>query len=104
MTSEDVFNLYRSIFGLKNPHTTFNGELTKLIEIAKFTESIDDIDLTPGACFYNKIHKKLLVACSDGKLVEVRKLNIVSSKKVMSGIDFRNGFLKNYEKNLGYFM
>lgn len=103
MSSDEIFNLYRSLYGFKNVLTYFTGELTKIIEISKVNENVDEIDSTPGAVYYSKRLKKLLVKCSDGKLLEIIKVNLVSKKKIMSGSDFKNGFLKNYEKNVGYF-
>lgn len=102
MTSVDIFNLYRSIYGFKNILMNMNGigEI-KIVELSKFdknltheTSEIDTSKFKAGDIVFHKKFQKLLAYCLDSNFIEIKKLTLVDKKKAMSGIDLNNGFLK----------
>ncbi|CRK91987.1 CLUMA_CG005567, isoform A [Clunio marinus] len=110
MMSDDIFNLYRSIYSFKNILTTFKNEPVKLIEIAKcdknnppvLEEQGTSTELSPGHLIFCKKSKKLFVKCLDENFLEIKKISL-GKKKVMSAVEFRNGFMKNYLNSNHYF-
>lgn len=99
MTSTEVFNLYRSIYSFKNILTTFKNEPVKLFELARTADTpTDQHRLPPGGLWFCKRIRKLFVRCCDEKFLEIKQLSI-GKKKVMSAVDFNNGFLKKCHEN-----
>lgn len=101
MSSIEVFNLYRSIYSLKNILTSFKNEQVKIIEILKPKEPVMDDESAfhkPGHLFFCKRTKKLFVKCADQNYLEIKQLSI-GKKKAMSASDFKNGFLKNCKES-----
>lgn len=105
MTSLDIFNLYRSIYGFK--HILLNlkgvGEI-KIVELSNFDvtkwDGVADIDsskLVPGDLVYHKKLQKLLAYCFGNSFIEIKKLTLVEKKKNMTGVDLNNGFLKKHQ-------
>jgi methionyl-tRNA formyltransferase len=93
MSSTEIFNLYRSIYSFKHMQTTFKNEPVKIIEVSRAPDDLQDTSNSPGHLTFCRRTKKLLVECADGKLLEIRQISI-GKKKVMSAVDFNNGFLK----------
>lgn len=73
--------------------------MVKIVELRLDEErDLELVHQLPGTVEYIKSRKALCVYCADGKVVEVLKLK-VDGKKVMSAVDFNNGFLKKATKN-----
>jgi methionyl-tRNA formyltransferase len=97
MSAKDVFNLYRSLYSFKPLLTTFNTDPVKIIELDIDFNSRDkeNCNLSPaGTIEYSKLENCLKVTCADhtGQRVRIFKLSM-SKKKVMSAMEFYNGFL-----------
>lgn len=98
MSSEEVFNLYRSIYSFKNITTSFKGEPVKLYEVARSLNFQPDIlNSQPGQAVFCRVLKKLFVKCADENYVEIKQLSI-GRKKAMSAISFNNGFLSKCDE------
>lgn len=98
MTTIQVFDLYRSLYSFKHITTTFRNEQVKLLEIARTSNTTQNDDKKKAG--YIKFcwkSKTLLVRCIDELDIEIIKLSI--GKKVMSAIDFNNGFLKKRKES-----
>lgn len=102
MTAMQIFDLYRSLYSFKHITTTFRNEQVKLLEVARASNTAqnDDKKKTGHIKFCWK-SKRLLVKCIDGLDIEIIKLSI--GKKVMSAIDFNNGFLKKRKESENLF-
>lgn len=100
MSSEEVFNLYRSIYSFKNITTTFKGELVKFFEVARSSNLKPDIlnSQPSGQAVFCRKSKKLLVKCADENYVEIKQLSI-GRKKAMTAISFNNGFLSKCDES-----
>lgn len=103
-SSEQVYNLFRSLYSYKELTTKFKNVVVKILEL-RLGEREGAANQLPGTVEYVKSKKVLSVYCSDGRVVEVLKLK-VDGKKVMSAVDFNNGFLNKCsqkEKMFGKF-
>uniref|UniRef100_A0AAG5DWA2 Methionyl-tRNA formyltransferase, mitochondrial n=1 Tax=Anopheles atroparvus TaxID=41427 RepID=A0AAG5DWA2_ANOAO len=101
-----VYNLYRSLYGFRPLSTSFEGELVKIFEMSFNHSQKRTVHLgehRPGYIEYSKRLKTLLVRCNDGCALEILKLSI-GGKKVLTGMDFHNGFLSKVEQSKRYFM
>lgn len=104
MSARDVFNLYRALYSFKHIQTTFNEEIVKLMEISYEPAGISDSEtmMPVGYVTFCRKTKRLLVTCADRKCIEISKLTI-GKKKIMSAMDFNNGFLKKCNENFRCF-
>lgn len=87
----ELYNLSRAIDGLYQITTYFNGNAVKLYNVKEFNRAGSKVK--PGSLFFDKVHKLLLVQCSDGMCISSDKIGI--NKKVISALDFNNGYVKN---------
>ncbi|XP_058820889.1 methionyl-tRNA formyltransferase, mitochondrial [Topomyia yanbarensis] len=95
MSAKQVYDLYRSLYSYKQPTTRLgSGEPVKLFKLQFDADENDDSSdcTSPGHIKYCRRRKRLLVCCSDGRLVSIEQLAI-GGKKVMSAQEFYNGFL-----------
>lgn len=97
MSSFDIYNLYRSIYSFKNILLQLDGigEI-KITELSTFGKSadVDTAKLKPGDFVFSKKQHRLLIYCVDDNFIEIKKLTLVDKKKVMTGVDLHNGYLK----------
>lgn len=93
MNAEQIYNLYRAMYSFKAITTRWQQHLVKLIEMRKDHNEECRSDKRPGTVEYVKSEKILKVVCSDRRCIIVTKLGI-EGKKVMSAMDFNNGFIK----------
>jgi methionyl-tRNA formyltransferase len=93
MDSLNIYNLHRSLYSFKHITTSFRNESVKIVEL-KYDHSQNPAEQKPsGFIKYCWKNKSLLVQCIDNKFIEIFKLS-VGKKKVMSALDFHNGYLK----------
>uniref|UniRef100_A0A182MFD1 Methionyl-tRNA formyltransferase, mitochondrial n=1 Tax=Anopheles culicifacies TaxID=139723 RepID=A0A182MFD1_9DIPT len=94
-TAVRVYNLYRSLYGLRPLLTTFGGDVVKIFKLSYNSEQplpTKMVHNQPGQVEYSKRTKQLLVRCGDGRLLAIHQLS-VGGKKMLTGQDFYNGFL-----------
>ena len=77
--------------------TNLGNELVKINEISLKEDDFSPPTQEPGYVEYSWKDKCLKVACSDRKYIRIHQLSI-SGRKIMSAIDFNNGFLKKIPK------
>jgi methionyl-tRNA formyltransferase len=105
MSSQEVYNLYRSLFSFKAVTTSFKGETVKIYELSRdeeFNPSNELNSAREGTVWYCKISKALYVKCADARFVCIQQLSI-GKKKIMSAADFNNGFLKKSRDSEKFF-
>ncbi|CAG9854019.1 unnamed protein product [Phyllotreta striolata] len=103
MNSQQVYNLYRALYGFLLPTTEWHKVQVKLSGI-KVNDEVGDIeDQKPGCVSYSKMTKRLNVICADKTIISVDSVSVLG-KKVMSAADFHNGFLSKVPVNLRYFV
>uniref|UniRef100_A0A182QKK2 Methionyl-tRNA formyltransferase, mitochondrial n=1 Tax=Anopheles farauti TaxID=69004 RepID=A0A182QKK2_9DIPT len=94
-TALQLYDRYRSLYGLRPLTTTFGGELVKIFKLSFNRDQTTPSPLSrlePGSIEYSKRSKQLLVRCCDGLALEILQLSI-AGKKLLTGQDFYNGFL-----------
>lgn len=102
MTSIEIYNLYRSLYSFKPITTHWHSQIIKLlkIELEKSIPSNNEVKI--GQIEYLKDEKCLRICCKDGRFIRIIQLG-VEGKKLMSAIEFMNGFVKKKELNERYF-
>lgn len=96
MTAIEIYNLYRSLYSFKPVTTHWHNQIVKLlkIELEKSVPSNDVVNTAvPGQIEYLKDEKCLRICCMDGGFIRIIQLG-VEGKKLMSAIEFNNGFVK----------
>ncbi|XP_052900954.1 methionyl-tRNA formyltransferase, mitochondrial [Anopheles moucheti] len=107
-TAVRVYDLYRSLYGLRPLLTTFGGDAVKIFKLSFNreqpvpTEYRHTLQNMAGHVEYSKRHKQLLVHCGDGRILEIHQLS-VGGKKMLTGQDFYNGFLSKVDPSERYF-
>ncbi|XP_035894947.1 methionyl-tRNA formyltransferase, mitochondrial [Anopheles stephensi] len=104
-TAVRIYDLYRSLYGLRPLLTTFGGDVVKIYKLSFNTELQVQGQLPtclPGHVEYSKRKKQLLVRCGDGRLLQILQLSI-GGKKMLTGQDFYNGFLSKVQPSERYF-
>ncbi|XP_053668877.1 methionyl-tRNA formyltransferase, mitochondrial [Anopheles marshallii] len=104
-TAIRVYDLYRSLYGLRPLLTTFGGDVVKIFKLSFNREQpvlTETVQNKPGNVEYSKRHKQLTVRCGDGRLLEIHQLS-VGGKKILTGQDFYNGFLSKVAPSERYF-
>lgn len=94
MTAQQVYNLYRALYSFKPITTKWQQYVVKLIDIRPDDKRSIDSHLSAGTFQYVKSEKSIRVCCADGRFVLVNRIGI-EGKRVMSAMDFRNGFMKD---------
>ncbi|XP_053678188.1 methionyl-tRNA formyltransferase, mitochondrial [Anopheles nili] len=98
-----IYDLYRSLYGLRPVCTSFVGELVKIFKMSYDRGQSKTVrEFVPGHMEYSKRTKQLLVRCCDGELLEILQLS-VGGKKILTGQDFYNGFLSKVNPSERYF-
>ncbi|XP_063911518.1 methionyl-tRNA formyltransferase, mitochondrial-like isoform X1 [Zophobas morio] len=94
MTSQEIYNLARALDGIFHVQTTWSGTLVKLINIEKAENDINENENSqPGRVHYDKQNKVLRILCCDNQFITVEKVGVVG-KKIMTSVDFNNGYIK----------
>lgn len=94
MTALEIYDLYRALYSYKHVSTTFNCEPVKFIEVKlAYDDQLQSDVVVVGRIKFCRKSKKLFARAVDGNYVEIVKLLV--GKKVMTAIDFNNGFIKN---------
>lgn len=106
MTSKEIYNRYRALYSFLQLNTTWHNSSVKFIEMSINNNQekviIGNPFYLPGFVEFSKNEKCLKVLCKDGYYLNISKIK-VEGKKVMSAIDFNNGFLKKCPKDQRYF-
>ncbi|XP_073943098.1 methionyl-tRNA formyltransferase, mitochondrial isoform X2 [Choristoneura fumiferana] len=92
MTSIEVYNLYRAIYGLYPLTTTFRNNQVKLFDA--FLDSTEGSHNPVGTLEYCESTDAIKVLCKDRRYVYFRSLRIVGKKEI-TALDFYNGYIKN---------
>lgn len=101
MTAIEIYNLYRSLYSFKPITTHWHSQIVKLLKI-ELEKSVPSSDSVPGQIEYLKEEKCLRICCKDGGFIRIIQLGI-EGKKLMSAIEFNNGFVKKKKLNERYF-
>lgn len=104
MTSIEIYNLYRSLYSLKPITTHWHSQIVKLLKI-ELEKSVPDSgkpSALPGQIEYLKDEKCLRISCKDGGFIRIIQLG-VEGKKLISAIEFINGFVKKKKINERFF-
>ncbi|CAH1176434.1 unnamed protein product [Phaedon cochleariae] len=104
MTSNQVYNLYRSLKGLQSPTTSWSGLQMKLTDLEDCGHCgvLEDCEMSPGYVKYDKTNRTLIVTCASHSHIRVRQVQ-VHGRKVMSATDFNNGFVMKELASKRYF-
>uniref|UniRef100_D3TQJ7 Methionyl-tRNA formyltransferase, mitochondrial n=1 Tax=Glossina morsitans morsitans TaxID=37546 RepID=D3TQJ7_GLOMM len=107
MSSLQLYNRYRALYGYKMLNTKFLGKNLNLIDVRLPSSNSTDVISNnfpdyeqPGSFVFSKELKCLLVLCAQRTHIEVHQLRL-EGKKTMTAADFNNGFIKklNGEKS-----
>uniref|UniRef100_A0A182PSV1 Methionyl-tRNA formyltransferase, mitochondrial n=1 Tax=Anopheles epiroticus TaxID=199890 RepID=A0A182PSV1_9DIPT len=103
-TAVNVYDRYRSLYGLRPLLTTFGGEVVKIFKLSCNSDNqpVPPISPRPGQLEYSKRSKQLSVRCGDGRSLAILQLS-VGGKKTLTGQDFYNGFLSKVNPSERYF-
>ena len=99
MSAKQIYDLYRALYSFKAVTAMWQNTTKikfielKLIENDRPSEQIE----SAGSAEYIKSDKFLKVKCADGYHLAVYKL-AVEGKKIMTAMDFNNGFIKKLDK------
>lgn len=104
MTATEIYNLYRSLYSFKPITTHWHSQIVKLlkIELEKSIPVAGETAALPGQIEYLKDEKCLRICCKDGRFIRIIQLG-VEGKKLMSAIEFNNGFVKKKKLNERFF-
>ncbi|XP_028171630.1 methionyl-tRNA formyltransferase, mitochondrial [Ostrinia furnacalis] len=94
MEAVQVYNLYRSIYGLYPLTTTFKNRQMKLFDafLHDMAEEIEKI--VPGTLQYCTRTNAIKVLCKDKRYIYFKSLRIVGKREI-TALDFYNGYIKN---------
>ncbi|XP_021203016.2 methionyl-tRNA formyltransferase, mitochondrial isoform X2 [Bombyx mori] len=95
MTSRDIYNLYRAIYGLYALSTKYKDKHLKLFNAFLSDEDTEENLYSPvGTVEYCKKRDAIRILCKDRKYIYFKSLRIVGKKEI-SALDFYNGYIKN---------
>lgn len=92
MSSIEVYNVYRAIYGLYPLTTTFRNKQVKLFDA--FLHFSEGSHKPVGTLEYCESTDAIKVLCKDRRYVYFRSLRIVGKKEI-TALDFYNGYIKN---------
>lgn len=96
MNAQEVFNLFRSLYGFRPTLTLFDNHIVKLLdmEIVNFSFPLDSPQHhIKGAFLFDRPSNSILVNCSENTCVAIKSLQIMG-KKPITAVQFLNGFVK----------
>lgn len=106
MSAKSIFNLYRGLYSYKYVTCSFSGHLVKLINVdyddeGTIAAAAKDCD-SPGYFHFSKSEKCLIVNCTTG-FIKIHSIQ-VEGKRIMTSLEFLNGFVKKKSKDQHYFV
>lgn len=101
MTSLEIYNLYRALYGFKPLSTRFNDISVKLIEL-KIGPNLTNCGRNPGSIEIIKNSKFFRVWCKGSGSIDIYKVK-PEGKRTMTAAEFVNGFFKKCEPNSLFF-
>lgn len=95
MTAQQVYNLYRAIYGLYPLSTKFRDKRIKLFDayLDLSEENVNNQNFVGTLDFCDK-RLSLRVLCADKKYIYFKSMRIVGKRRI-SALDFYNGYIKN---------
>ncbi|XP_055851369.1 methionyl-tRNA formyltransferase, mitochondrial [Episyrphus balteatus] len=97
MTANEVYNLYRALYGYKPLSTRFKDLNIKLIDI-RLGPKLNDCHGSSGSIEIIRSEKCFRVRCKDCNSIDVFRVK-VEGKRTMTAEEFSNGFLRKCEKS-----
>lgn len=94
MSSKDVYNLYRAIYGLYPLSTKFKDKQIKLFNPYLIENEEVCSNKLSGSLEYCHDAKAIKILCKDKKYIYFKTLRIVGKREI-SALDFYNGYIKN---------
>ncbi|CAH2105435.1 unnamed protein product [Euphydryas editha] len=94
MSAEDVYNLYRAIYGLYPLTTKFREKQIKLFNGFLVENDPEYTNKSVGSLEYCEKTKAIRVLCKDKKFIYFRSLRVLGKREI-SALDFYNGYIKN---------
>lgn len=101
-TAREIYNLERSLVGFLTPYTYWKELPVKLFDIKECEFKFSDETIQPGFVVFDKSYKNIKVFCGNRTWISVENLGVLG-KKIMSGVDFNNGYLKKEKSENRYF-
>ncbi|XP_067619426.1 methionyl-tRNA formyltransferase, mitochondrial isoform X2 [Eurosta solidaginis] len=104
ISAEQLYRRFRALFGFKHLNTIFQKKAVQLISVKLPDKESADGPLANAECgrfLYDRNRCCLLVRCAENSIVEVHQIRI-EGKKIMSAMDFNNGFLKKMNSTLDF--
>lgn len=104
MTARHICNLYRALYSFKWLKTHWHERRVKIreLDLSAPSEPVVSLKMLPGTVEYDKDNKCLIVYCSDGYTVRIKRL-VLEGKSTMTAADFNNGFLKKVDITQRFF-
>ncbi|XP_048479186.1 methionyl-tRNA formyltransferase, mitochondrial [Plutella xylostella] len=103
MTSTEVYNLYRAIYGVYPLSTKFKDKQIKLFDAFIVSGECTNINAQIGSLEYCDKRHAIKVLCKDKRYIYFKSLRIVGKRKI-SATDFYNGYIKNVPSDLRNFV
>ncbi|XP_047022561.1 methionyl-tRNA formyltransferase, mitochondrial [Helicoverpa zea] len=95
MSSVEVYNLYRAIYGLYPLTTTFKDKQMKLFDaFIHEAEKVDHSQKPVGTLEYSETTNAIRILCKDRRYIYFKSLRIVGKRQI-SALDFYNGYIRN---------
>ncbi|CAB3388724.1 Hypothetical predicted protein [Cloeon dipterum] len=99
MTASQLHRRHLALHHVFPLHADWQGQTVKFLECSPMEKTSS---LSPGFVDFSKKHRHLEVTCNKQSVLTVNQLKL-SGKKVMSAMDFVNGFLKKVPVDLWKF-
>ncbi|XP_046963050.1 methionyl-tRNA formyltransferase, mitochondrial isoform X1 [Vanessa cardui] len=94
MTSREVYNLYRAIYGLYPLTTKFRDKQMKLFHAFLIENDPEYTNKSVGSLEYCENTKAIRILCKDKRFIYFKTLRILGKREI-SALDFYNGYIKN---------
>ncbi|XP_050343932.1 methionyl-tRNA formyltransferase, mitochondrial [Nymphalis io] len=94
MSSREVYNLYRAIYGLYPLSTKFRDKQIKLFHAFLIDKDPEYTNKSVGSLEYCENTKAIRILCKDKRFIYFKTLRILGKREI-SALDFYNGYIKN---------
>lgn len=94
MSSRDVYNLYRAIYGLYPLTTKFKDKQMKLFNAFLVENDKECSNKLIGSLEYCHENQAIKILCKDKKYIYFKTLRIIGKREI-SALDFYNGYIKS---------
>ncbi|XP_053954217.1 methionyl-tRNA formyltransferase, mitochondrial [Anastrepha ludens] len=96
ISAEQLHRRFRALFGFKHLNTRFQNKIVQLVDVKLPVLQETPAYLNNGECgkfMYDRKRRCVLVRCAGDSYIELHQLR-VEGKRVMTAMEFNNGFLK----------